>query len=98
MVNKFGVHVGVGEVCAASVPAERKTAIASPLEAQRHSKPRLPRSSFLGSPAIARSLPAACTYVRIDRHSRVGGVPKALTAAGPAVHRQDAFATQPCEV
>src|SRR5437867_5979213 len=29
MVNKFGVHVGVGEVGAASVPAERKTAIAS---------------------------------------------------------------------
>ena len=29
MVNKFGVHVGEGEVCAASVPAERKTAIAS---------------------------------------------------------------------
>ena len=29
MVNKFGVHVGVGEVCAASGPAARKTAIAS---------------------------------------------------------------------
>src|SRR5437588_11667739 len=29
MVNKVGVHVDEGEVCAASVPAERKTAIAS---------------------------------------------------------------------
>ena len=29
MVNNCGVHVGVGEVCAASGPAERKTAIAS---------------------------------------------------------------------
>jgi len=29
MVNKFGVHVGVGEVCAASGPARRETAIAS---------------------------------------------------------------------
>lgn len=28
MVNKFGVHVGVGEVCAASGPAQRETAIA----------------------------------------------------------------------
>ena len=29
MVNKFGLHVGVGEVCATSGPTERKTAIAS---------------------------------------------------------------------
>jgi len=29
MVNKFGVHVGVGEGCAARGPAERETAIAS---------------------------------------------------------------------
>src|SRR2546423_13039009 len=29
MVKKFGLHAGVGEVCAASGPAERKTVIAS---------------------------------------------------------------------
>ena len=29
MVNKFGVHVGVGDVCAASVPAQREIATAS---------------------------------------------------------------------
>src|SRR6266568_3175839 len=28
MINEFGVHVGVGEVCAASGPAQRKTAMA----------------------------------------------------------------------
>jgi hypothetical protein len=32
MINNCGVHVGVGEGCAASGPAQRETAIASVMD------------------------------------------------------------------